>query len=251
MIDVDVDVFSRTGLVFGQPADFVPLAPDTGCSFSLHPVSDSGAALGERIETCVRAWVELNGVPDQIDIEVTTTQGTQVGAFKIGGTDYSLSGLHTMTAHEPVSVGYSCELLQNFSEEILDNLQGISLSEVNFRGAGASSENVTLASFATVWNASGEVAARARMAQSIQAGELYWLVSEMKSPPDGADSYTVAGTISPIFMPALPNFQEAVLRAAGSGEGAVGCASWVVAGAFPRDGFIAWTIDGKASPAIE
>jgi hypothetical protein len=214
------------------------------CTFELNPNTAVATDMGDNLTACVVAWVEQNGVPQQLDYEVfsyPTSVGRQTAT-------YAVSHVQTMSTKNAVEAGCGVRGANDMPKALRDNLDILVFEDMKFGGIGGSSTNVFLASFAWMRDGDGKAKTYAEMYQSINAGQAYWLYAETPDTEVDLTSYTIAGTADVAFSPAMPEWMPETIRALGGveteGRPGSGYVCWLVAGDAPRTGFIAAGIQG-------
>ncbi|MEO0811287.1 MAG: hypothetical protein AAFY60_00395, partial [Myxococcota bacterium] len=252
-VEFSVVVSSIDNRYLGQDLGYEPTQP-ASCTFELDPMTDGATEYGDSMTGCIRDFVMMNGAPLMLAYDVSTRSTADTRAPG----DYTVAHTEIMRSEEELSFGVNRTFLSDIDTDVVENLDIAEFSSLSMQGFGFSTENVLLAGVVQVYDAFGNSAASGSLFTTINGGEIYSLFTRYENPPEGAESFTYAGNVTPSLVPASPDFEAAVLRAAstdvGKPDGALGAtalAAWVVLGPAPRDGAIGITINGTGGPRTD
>lgn len=245
-VNFNVRIFSRDredgspGLVIGMNADQTPKAIDA-CSFSV----DTGADYAANLTKCLSDWVAENGVPVELDMEVTSSQGSARQAD-----DYEVDGRWDMDAFEYISAGASTEMFK-LNKDVVNNKSLVNCDDVKFRGEGYTDSHLdVITGGVNIYDAEkGEWVGNATMVPTSMSPGNYYL--RVDGDFAGLDPVVVAnGVVIVVFPGGVNAFFEAVLEAADT-AGSYGSAWWLVAGDYPRSGWIKAHLEGPCDLSEE
>jgi hypothetical protein len=235
-----VRVYSQTGFVSGRDVGYIPVSPER-CSFTLAPGAAAGEEYAEHLNSCLSDWIVENGVPQQFNMEVSSSL--------VSGTDYLFAGNWTMKSDAACDSGVEGDEFTDISEggEIFSALD---CSGLMLRGEGITDTEVTVGGGADVWDACGNYISSADIVPQPAAPGTYRIM-------DAADDFG-GGFVSDViidFEDGVDVFMEGLFGAA-DGQCAMGgipapdatgraVFDWTVCGDAPRRGSIKMAIQGN------
>jgi hypothetical protein len=209
------------------------------CKFGIGPET-TDAEYSAALDGCVTAWVDLHGAPLEPDIEVSVNAPGAGGGLKEEG---SLEASWLFLLHAERDTVLGCKDVE-VSEELKADAAYLQFDKLGLAGAGGSTENVTLDAFAYFYDPDGGFVSSAYLSQAIAAGTRYWIVGQVKLSNDIVTGYSLGGTVNPSFAPTKDAFVADTVDALFAGGWGLAC--WRVSGDYPRDGFVEFTINGRA-----
>jgi hypothetical protein len=257
-VTIEVDIFSRVGLVGGQPRGYQPVTP-ASCRFTLDDTS-VGQDYADGVNTCLSDWISQNGTPIDFDMTVTSSAGGSSAAlaaksgFATKQAGYTVDGEWTMATDSQCDFEYSADILEAIQEGE-DFFAALACDGLTLSGSLKIKQELTLHSaIGFVWDRCGNASA-ANLTATMLAG-----------PPAGVEEaeYTISeeeGADIPVqFFPSGVDFTAALIGAA-TGEclsgtvefaDAIAVAGWNHCGAEPppaRQGSIQLSSNGFCSVA--
>ena len=236
-----VRVYAQTGFVSGRDLGYIPVSPES-CSFTLDPSTSDGGEYAEHINTCLSDWIVTNGIPQQFNMEVSSSLAS--------GADYSFAGIWTMRSDAACDSGVDERLVRSISEagEVFSALD---CSGLMLRGEGSADVAVTVSGGADIWDACGNYITGAEILPQGPAPSTYRIMDE-------GDDFGGNGFVSDViidFDDGVDGFMGALFRAA-DGQCAMGgtpapdamgkaLLDWSVCGDAPRRGSIEFAVQGN------
>lgn len=252
------DAFTIEVALGGGPTyDTVPgggaPVPPPECSITVDPNDVDPAAHSADVLSCIRAWVDANGVPADFTMSISATERA-LGVFVYSGT-------YLMEADDMFEMG--CEYGITLPQDVIDQADSLDVSTLGIGGYGAAIEfGLELFAFANVFDGEGNLVTTASLDQRIEALQGYYVAQVVDVHPDDQGVIEAEGVVLDVGNVAsldqtpadagdwTAETYNALVGAGGVTPGSADACWAEVHDDVPNRGIIRWLLVGVAEPQV-